>query len=400
MSFKMKKSLVRLLEKAHKLEGEITAWRRAIHRYPELGFQEHRTAKLAANSLREMGIQVTTEVGKTGVIGTLGKGRPAIGIRADMDALELQEANKVPYASKVPNVMHACGHDAHVAILLGVAKLLAHAKDLPEGEVRFLFQPCEETMDDDGKSGAIRMVEDGAVDGLDAIIALHVTSDYPAGRFEIADGYPTAAVDVYDATIIGKGCHDAYPHTGLDPIFLLGQVINSIHGIRAIRIDPVRPSIISISTIRAGDAKNVMPSTVEISGTIRSYDEETRGKLAEELERALSVAKALGGDYRLNLQSHGYSTRNDPEIAAIIREVILGMIGENHLLQTNPGMAGDDFSYFVRKIPGVWFQLGAQIGEEKRPHHSPVFDLDESVFPLGTAVLAGTVYRFLRKGKF
>jgi amidohydrolase len=389
----MEKDLVYLLERARKMEGEITAWRRAIHRHPELGFREYRTAQLAANSMREMGIQVTTEVGKTGVIGTLGKGRPAIGIRADMDALELQEANQVPYASKIPNVMHACGHDAHVAILLGVAKLLAQAKDRPEGEVRFIFQPC-------GKSGAIRMLEDGAIEGLDAIIALHVTSDYPAGRFEIVDGFPTAAVDVYEATIIGKGCHDAYPHTGLDPIFLLGQVINSIHGIRVVRIDPMRPTILSISTIRAGDAKNVMPSTVEISGTIRSYDEETRGKLAQELERALSVAKALGGDYRLNLKSRGYSTHNDPEIVAIIREVVIGMLGGNHLLQANPGMAGDDFSYLVRKIPGVWFQLGAQIGEEKRPHHSPLFDLDESVFPVGAAVLAGTVNRFLRNRKF
>jgi amidohydrolase len=387
----MKKDLFYLLERARELEDEITAWRRAIHRHPELGFQEYQTARLGANLLRENGIHVTTGVGKTGVVGTLGKGRPAIGIRADMDALVLQEANKVPYASEVPNVMHACGHDAHVAILLGLAKLLAQAEDPPEGEVRFLFQPSEESVDDDGKSGAVRMVEDGAVDGLDAIIALHVTSDYPLGQFEIADGYPTAAVNGYEAEIIGKGCPDAYPHQGLDPIFILAQVINSIHGIRAIRIDPVRPSIISVSTVRGGDVSNVVPTTVNISGTIRSYDEETMEELLKELERALSVAKALGGDYKLKLQRHGYSSRNDTELVAILREVIVEMVGENHLLKIDPGMAGEDFGYMARNIPGVFFHLGAQIKGEKRPHRSPVFDLDESVFPLGVAVLAGTV---------
>ena len=164
-SQEIKTDLDFFLERAKELEGEITAWRRDIHRHPELGFKEHRTAKLVADALREMGIQVKTGVGKTGVVGTLGKGRPAIGIRADMDALPIQEATNAPYASEVPNVMHACGHDANTAIVLGLAKLLSQAEDRPEGEIRFLFQPSEEDSDDEGKGGAVRMVEDGAVEG-------------------------------------------------------------------------------------------------------------------------------------------------------------------------------------------------------------------------------------------
>jgi amidohydrolase len=393
----MKNNLVELLENAYKLEMEITAWRRDVHSHPELGFQEHRTAQLVANVLHGMGIQVTSGVGKTGVIGIIGKGKPAIGIRADMDALAVQEANEVPYKSQTPGVMHACGHDAHVAILLGVASLISHMEERPPGEIRLLFQPSEENIDEEGKSGAVRMVEEGALKGLDAVLALHVTSDIPAGQFEIVDGYPTASVDLYDAVLIGKGCHDAYPHTGLDPIFLLGQVINAIYGIRAIRINPVHPSIVSISTVHAGNARNVVPSTVQISGTLRSYDDETRESLILELEKALSVASALGGDYKLTLKRQAISTRNNPEIVSVLRKVVVEMFGEDSLIRPEPGMAGEDFGYMSREIPGIWFQFGARKGKDVRPHHSPIFDLDEAVFPKGAAVLAATTYRLMRQ---
>lgn len=396
----MKNNLVELLENAYKMEMEITAWRREVHSHPELGFQEHRTAQLVADVLHGMGIRVITGVGKTGVIGTLGIGKPAIGIRADMDALAVQEANEVPYASQTPGVMHACGHDAHVAILLGVAKLMSQMVERPPGEIRFLFQPSEENVDEEGKSGAVRMVEDGALKGLDAVLALHVTSDIPAGQFEIVDGYPTASVDLYDAVLIGKGCHDAYPQTGLDPIFILGQVINAIHGIRAIRINPVRPSIVSICTVHAGDARNVVPSTVQISGTLRSYDDKTREKLILELERALSVATVLGGDYKLTLKRQAISTQNNSQIVSVVHRVIVEMFGEDSLIRPEPGMAGEDFGYMSREIPGIWFQFGARKGKEVRPHHSPIFDLDETALPKGVAVLVETACRLLRQDAF
>jgi len=385
------------LERAEALRDQIIAWRRDIHRHPELGFQEQRTAEIVAGALGEMGLRVRTGVGKTGVVGALGQGRPAVGIRADMDALALEEANPVPYASCVPGVMHACGHDAHVAIALGVARLLSEMEDRPGGEVRFLFQPSEETVDAEGKGGALRMVEERAVEGLDAVVAMHVTSDYPAGEFEIVDGYATAAVDSYDAAVLGQGCHDAYPHTGLDTVFVLAQVINAIHGVRATRVDPLRPTILSVSTVHGGEARNVIPKEVKISGTIRSYDEQTRAQLARELERALGVARALGGDYRLAIQRHGRSTDNDPQIAQIIRQVVTDMAGAERLRKPTPGMAGEDFGYMAQDIPGVWFQFGCRIGDEERPHHSPTFDLDESVFPLGAAVLAETACRLLQR---
>ena len=388
-----------LLDRARALQDQITAWRRDVHMHPELGFQEHRTAKLVAGELQTMGIRVETGIGKTGVVGYLGQGRPAIGIRADMDALPLQETNDVPYASQTPGVMHACGHDAHVGILLGVARLLSEMQDRPAGEIRFLFQPCEETWDDKGKSGAVRMIEDGALEGLDAVIALHVASENPAGTVEMGEGYMMAAVDSYTATIVGTGCHGAYPHTGVDPIFILAQVINAIHGIRARRINPVRPAVISIGSVHAGEASNIIPADVKINGTIRSYDEETRQQLHEELEKALAIARALGGDYQLTLEKGFPATYNDPEVAGIIRRVAQEMLGADSLHPPEPGMGAEDFSYMVKESPGAMFMLGARIGNENRPHHNPIFDLDESAFPTGAAVLAETACRLLKKNK-
>jgi amidohydrolase len=385
-----------MLQRARALQDQIVAWRREVHKYPELGFQEHRTAQLVADTLRAMGLCVETGIGKTGVVGHLGEGRPAIGIRADMDALPLQEANDVPYASQTPGVMHACGHDAHVGILLGVAKLLSEMKDRPAGEIRLLFQPCEEATDDEAKSGAMRMIEDGALDDLDAVIALHVDSKTPAGKVKIGDGYMMAAVDSFDATIVGAGCHGAYPHTGVDPIFILAQVINAVHGIRARRINPVRPAVISIGSVHAGDASNVIPNEVKINGTIRSYDDETRQQLWEELEKALGVARALGGDGQITIRGGFPSTHNDSEVSALIRQVAEEMLSADGLYPPERAMGAEDFSYMVRKAPGAMFMLGAQIGDENRPHHSPIFDLDESAFPIGAAVLAETACRLLR----
>lgn len=386
-----------MLERARALQDQIVAWRRDIHAHPELGFQEHRTARLVADVLQAMGLRVETGVGITGVVGHLGEGRPAVGIRADMDALPLQEADDVPYASQIPGVMHACGHDAHVGILLGVARLLSETRDRPAGEIRFLFQPCEETWDDEGKSGARRMIEDGALEGLDAVIALHVASIIPTGKVEIGDGYRMAAVDSFVATLVGAGCHGAYPHIGVDPIFILAQVINTVHGIRARRINPVRPAVISIGSVHAGDANNIIPNEVEIKGTIRSYDDETRQQLWEELEKALGVARALGGDYQLSIEKGFPSAYNDPVVAGVIRQVAEEMLGADGLYPPELGMGAEDFSYMAHEAPGAMFMLGAQIGREERPHHSPIFDLDESAFPVGAAVLAETACRLLKR---
>lgn len=384
-----------ILERARGLQETMVAWRRDIHMHPEISFQEYRTARLVAEALHEMGIEAETGVGKTGVVGRLGEGRPVIGIRADMDALPIHEANDVPYRSQTPGAMHACGHDAHTAILLGVARMLADMPDRPAGEIRFLFQPSEEDEDDEGKSGATRMIEDGAMEGVDAVIALHIASGIPAGKIRTGGGYASAAVDSFEATITGEGCHGAYPQYGTDPIYLLAQVINAVHGIRARRISPVRAAVISIGSVHGGDANNVIPDSVKINGTIRSFDEETRQKLWDELDRAMSVARALGGDYTLSIRRGYPAMYNDPGVSDLIEQVTIDLFGKEHLYSEETGMGAEDFSYMTRLAPGAMFNLGAKLDSVNRPHHSPIFDIDESVLHIGAAMLAETACRLL-----
>jgi amidohydrolase len=385
-----------VLERARALQDTLIAWRREIHMHPELSFQEYGTARFVADRLAEMGIEAQVGVGKTGVVARIGEGRPAIGIRADMDALPIQETNNVPYTSQTPGVMHACGHDAHTAMLLGVARILNEMKDRPAGEIRLLFQPSEEDEDDEGKSGATRMIEDNALEELDAVIALHVSSGAPAGKIRINEGYASAAVDSFEAVIIGEGCHGAHPDTGIDPIYILAQVINAIHGIRARRIDPVHPAVISIGAVHGGSANNVIPDRVTLNGTIRSFDEETRSKLWEELQRAFGVARALGGDYEIKYMRGYPSMYNDPEVARIIRDVANEMLGEEGIYEEPAGMGAEDFSYMQQKAPGAMFNLGAKFDDLNRPHHSPIFNINEECFPVGSAMLAETAVRLLK----
>lgn len=382
-----------MLKRAKALQEDLIRWRREIHQHPELGFQEFKTAELVAETLRSLGLRVRTNVGKTGVIGYLGEGQPVVALRADMDALPIQEANDAPYASQVPGVMHACGHDAHTAILLGVATLLRQ-EELP-GQVRFLFQPAEEVSDEEGKSGASRMIEDGAMEGVDAVLALHVNSDMPVGSIGIDGPYISAGVDTFYATLMGKGCHGAYPHRGVDPIFILGQVINAIHGIVSRRIDPVQPAVISIGSVHGGQAHNVIPGRVEISGTIRSMDEKVRRELFGELERALGVARALGGDFELRIDEGFPASLNDPRIASLIRQVAIDLLGEDCLHPPEPGMGAEDFGLLANLAPGAMFGLGTKLEGGRREAHSPTFDIDERALPIGAAILAEATRRYL-----
>ncbi len=386
-----------MLERAREQEPQIIAWRRDIHMHPELSFQEIRTARLVAETLRAMGLEVETGVGKTGVVARIGEGRPAVGIRADMDALPIQEVNAVDYRSQNPGVMHACGHDAHTSILLGVARILTSMPDRPPGEIRLLFQPSEEAEDSEGKSGAVRMIEDGALAGLDHTIALHVHSGMASGKVRIGGGYASASVDSFNAVITGQGGHGAYPHETIDPIFILAQVINAIHGIRARRINPVRPAVISIGSVHAGDANNVIPQEVRLNGTIRSFDEETREQLWAELERALGVARALGGDYQFQLTKGYPAMYNDPAVAQLIHDVTVDLLGADGVLPDETGMGAEDFSYMTQLAPGAMFGLGSKFDEVNRPHHSPNFDIDESSFAVGAAILAESACRLLVK---
>lgn len=402
-------SVSEMLERARGIQDRLVAWRRDVHAHPELGFEEHRTARLVADVLRDRGITVETGIGGTGVVGRLGVGRPgrggpAVGLRADMDALPIQEANDVPYASQVPGVMHACGHDAHVAMLLGAAELLAGLPDSPEGrpegrpegEIRFLFQPSEEVPDAEGRSGAPRMIEEGALDGLDAVLALHVDSNAAAGTVGVRPDAIMAAVDPFSATIIGSGSHSAFPHEGVSPIAILAQVIEAVQSARALRIDPLKPAVIALESVYAGAATGVIPDRVEISGNIRSFDEDVREQLHLELERALCLARVGGGDYRLTIETYSPATRNDPALTELVSSVVREVAGPEALFEPQPRMYGEDFSAMARQVPGVMAFLGIRAGDEPRPLHSSTFDLDESALPVGAAVLAASALRFLR----
>ncbi len=388
------------LQRAQEWHGELSRLRRTIHQHPELGFQEVRTSALVAETLRGLGLAVQTHVGKTGVVGRLGQGAPVVAVRADMDALPIQEATAAPYQSQVPGVMHACGHDAHTAIVLGVARLLAesHAQSPLPGEVRFLFQPAEEISDADNKSGAMRMIEDGAMEGVGAVFALHVNSAIQVGQVGVGPGLISSSVDTFYATIIGSGGHGAYPHRATDAIYLTAQVLTALYALRGRRLDPLKPSVLSVGTIHGGTIDNVLPPQVELSGTIRSHDQATRARLFEELERALSVARALGGDYHLKIEE-GYPVAYDaPALAELVRDVARDLLGEANLQPPRLSMGAEDFGLLAQQAHegGAMFSLGIA-GDERTQHpgHSPLFDLDERALPIGAAILAETVVRYL-----
>jgi amidohydrolase len=364
--------------------------------HPELGFHETRTAGLAAGVLESLGYRVRTGVGRTGVVGERGGGHPLVAIRADMDALPIKEANDVPYASQVPGVMHACGHDVHTAIALGVATLLS-AETFP-GTVRFLFQPAEEVSDDEGYSGAPRMVQDGAMEDVDAVLALHVNAGSPVGEITLNAGPSSAGVDTFWATITGQGAHGAYPHKGLDPIHLSGHVILALHGIVSRRLDPFDPAVITVGSIHAGNASNVIPERVELSGTIRYQDPTVQKTIRAEIERALAVAHTLGGDYTLRFETGSPPVVNDERIVTLLQEVVADLLGSGHTQPREKGMGAEDFSVFTSLAPGAMFRLGCRIEGDERKGHNPTFDVDERCQPVGVAVLAEAALRLLREG--
>ncbi|MFP4320920.1 MAG: M20 family metallopeptidase [Anaerolineales bacterium] len=386
-------------DRAAALQAQMVAWRRDIHQHPELGFQETRTAQLVANALRGLGLEVEVGIAKTGVVAHLMNGEgPVVGIRADMDALPIHENNpELPFASQTPGVMHACGHDAHTAILLGVAHILHDLPDLPAGEIRFLFQPCEETQDDENKSGGLRMTEENALAGVDHTLALHVASHIESGAVLVAEGPITAAVDSFEAVIKGKGCHGAASHLGIDPIYILAQVINAIHGIRARRIDPAKAATISIGSVHGGDANNVIPHEVRLNGTIRTYDPDVREQIRHDLYSAFDVARALGGDYELHLQPGYPPTINDAGAVRAIEASTVDMFGAEAMQPGEAILGGEDFSYMTQAAPGAMFFLGAKYDDQERPHHSPVFNIDEAVLQRGAAVLAESALRLMRQ---
>lgn len=389
-----------MIQRAQDIYDALVSLRRDVHQHPELSFQEHRTSQLIAERLAQLDIPVRTGVARTGVVGDLGSDGPRIALRADIDALPIQEANDVPYASQVPGVMHACGHDVHVACLLGAAQLLAqeHAAGRLPGQVRFLFQPSEEAQDDKGLSGAMRMVDEGVMEGVDAVVGLHVWADLDVGGISLRDGPTTAYPDKFELVVRGREAHGAFPHQGFDAITLAAQVINALQTVVSRRLDPTRGKVLTVGTIQGGTKDNIMAGSVTMTGTIRTFEPETRKTLFAEMERACGVARALGGDFELTIFPGYIPVVNDARMCDLVRRVGSDLLGADNVHEAALEMGGEDFSYFAKEAPGCFFMIGgATPGEPPRRHHHPNFDVDERCLPLGAALLAETAMRFLRE---
>ncbi|MBX9688006.1 MAG: amidohydrolase [Candidatus Obscuribacterales bacterium] len=392
----MSASTKTMLDRARELEKEIIELRRYLHRHPELSFAETETAKLSAEKLKELGFEVKTGIAKTGVLGDLGSGKRMVAIRADMDALPILESNKTPYHSGNQGVMHACGHDAHVSCGLAAAKLLAKMDSLP-GKLRMLMQPAEEDTDSEGKSGAMRMVEEGAMDGVAAVIGLHMDASLPAGKVAIMPGPVMAACDGFKLTIQGKGGHGAYPESTVDSVVIAAQVISAIQQIVSRRMSALDPAVITIGSIHSSSSRgNVISDSVELLGTIRSFTEAVRVKLRNELEKACSLVKALGGEFTIEYELGYPPTVNDANVSEVLKQAACDLIGVENVITLPLKTWSEDFSILAQAAPGAFMFLGGEMKDYQRSHHSPDFDIDESGLYLGPAILAETALRLMK----
>ncbi len=385
---------------AEALQRQLTAWRRDFHAHPELGFEVHRTAGIVAQRLSELGCEVRTGVGRTGVVALLHGGRPGptVMLRADMDALPIQEISNAPYVSCVPGAMHACGHDGHVAIGLGAATLLArHADHLP-GSVLFVFQPAEE-----GDGGAAAMVADGALSDPvpAAAFGLHLWNSFPLGQVVAQGGPLMAAGDVLRISIRGKGGHGAQPHEAVDAIAVAGQVLSALQTIVSRNVDPQETAVLTIGTVRGGTAFNVIAETVEMQGTIRTFSPAVRETVLTRLRVLLDgVVAGMGAHYEMDVRDVTHAVINDPLMAEVARAAAVQVVGKTLVAWHPPLMVSEDFSEFAQHVPACYLLLGSanpELGLDA-PHHNPRFDFDERALPIGAALLATIAARFLAEG--
>lgn len=390
-----------LLDAFKPIQPEMVKWRRHLHTHPELSHQEFQTADYIRKVLKDMGIKETRTLAGTGVVAEIGTGKgPKVGLRADIDALPIEEKSGESFSSKTPGVMHACGHDAHTAALLGAArylKSLDNDKQLP-GTVRLIFQPAEETQDEKGKSGGQKMTEEGVVEGLDAIFAQHVTPSLDAGKLSVRSGPVMAASDYFVITIHGKSAHAAMPHLSIDPIAIAGPLISALHQISGRKVHPKEQAVITIGTIHGGSQNNIVADKVILKGTIRSFTPEVRTTLIEEIRKLALIAEALGGTADIEIQSGYPVTVNNPVLTDIALKNVSTLLGEEVLAAPLPPTTGaEDFGFMSAQIPGCYMRLGVKQPGWARsyPVHTEDFRLDEDALLYGAANLAAQAVGFL-----
>ena len=372
------------------IEKNIIDWRRDFHQYPELGFDEHRTSKIIGEALKEMGLAPQMNVGKTGVTAdlTFGEG-PTIALRADMDALPMQETSGLDFSSKHDGVMHACGHDGHMAMLLGAAKVLTQNGDSFNGTVRFIFQPAEE-----GAGGARYMIEDGCLDGVDEIYGIHVWNYQPVGEVGITDGPVLAAADMFEINIKGIGGHGAAPQGTIDAVVVASHLVQALQTIVSRNTNPLESTVVTIGTINGGHNFNIIADDVTLSGTARAYTEENRNLIKTRMTEIIDgVAKTFGAEISFDYEDGYPPTINHTDPANKVLKAAERVVGEKAGMPYL-SMGGEDFSYYLQKIPGCFFFVGSAPNDQKlfeTPHHCSHFTMDERALLVGPSIYLNLV---------
>ena len=390
---------MKIIDRIAALHDDMTQWRRDIHAHPELGFEENRTADIVAEKLTEWGIDVHRGLAKTGVVGTLrvGNSGRAIGLRADMDALPIQEENTFDHRSTHGGKMHACGHDGHTTMLLGAAKYLAETREF-DGCVHFVFQPAEE-----GIGGARTMVQEGLFEKfpMEAIFGMHNGPAREVGRFGIRPGPMMAGGGFFDITITGKGAHGARPESGIDPVMVACNIATTLQTIVSRNARPTDTIVLSVTRIHAGDAYNVIPQTATLGGTLRVFNKETMALVETRMrEIAQNVATAYGATAEVDIRIEFLPTVNTPEEAAFCADVAAGIVGEDMVdRHTGLVMASEDFSYMLDACPGAYINIGNGDAEHACQVHNPAYDFNDRILPLGATYWAKLVETRLPKAE-
>ncbi|KXH86743.1 N-acyl-L-amino acid amidohydrolase [Sporosarcina sp. HYO08] len=379
-----------------KVKDEVIAWRRYFHKYPELSFQEEKTSQFIFETLESFGNLILSRPTKTSVMARLIGPHPGkvLAIRADIDALPIQEENSLSYSSENPGVMHACGHDGHAAMLLGTAKVLSSLQHQIKGEIRFLFQHGEEL----APGGAQEMVRAGVMDGVDLVIGTHLWSPLETGKIGVSSGPLMASPDTFSITVTGLGGHAGLPHQTVDAIAIGAQVVSNLQHIVSRNVDPLDSVVLSITKFLGGTAMNIIPNSVEIAGTVRHFNTELRANIREWMERIVKgITEAHGASYQFTYWDGVDPVVNDEKVARVIEETVRELWGEHAVAQAKPNMGAEDFSAFLKEAPGAFFFTGSgnrELGTDF-PHHHPRFNIDESALSNGVSMFVHAAFKLL-----